>query len=233
MILKIPIDFFRAIRKENSKTQILWMRWLAFGEELKSPDILRRIIIDTPNLPAQEIKEIYDWGIKILEDSPLFKSNMDHTPEISDIQKEIQVLKGRFDAIESEFKGFKSQNVAKSIKSATHPDNIDQIKDVLGYFNLKASTNYSINSAKNREHISARLKEGYSVEVLKEVIDKKVKEWAGTQMEKYIRPMTLFNSAKFESYVNQKSEQITDKKSINNLSDAVNKAKELYGISQD
>jgi hypothetical protein len=228
MILKIPIDFFRAIRKENSKTQILWMRWLAFGEELKSPDILRRIIIDTPKLPAQEIKEIYDWGIKILEDSPLFKSNMDNTPEISDIKKEIQVLKGRFDAMESEFESLKSKNKPKNTKNESYPDNIDQIKDILDYLNLKANTNYSINSAKNKEHISARLKEGYSVEVLKEVIDKKVKEWAGTQMEKYIRPMTLFNSAKFESYVNQKSDQIIDKKSINNLSDAVNKAKELY-----
>ena len=36
----------------------------------------------------------------------------------------------------------------------------------------------------------------------KSVIDKKSKEWLGTNMERYLRPDTLFGT-KFESYLNQ------------------------------
>ena len=35
------------------------------------------------------------------------------------------------------------------------------------------------------------------------VIDKKFEEWHGTDMEKFLRPETLF-TGKFESYLNQK-----------------------------
>ena len=35
-----------------------------------------------------------------------------------------------------------------------------------------------------------------------DVIDTKAKEWMGTDMEKYLRPETLFGS-KFENYLNQ------------------------------
>ena len=50
--------------------------------------------------------------------------------------------------------------------------------------------------------INARLKEGFTVEDFKTVIDKKVDEWKGTELEQYLRPDTLFGT-KFESYLNQ------------------------------
>ena len=49
----------------------------------------------------------------------------------------------------------------------------------------------------------ARLNEGYSLDDFKQVIEKKVNEWKGTEMEKYLRPETLFGT-KFENYLNQK-----------------------------
>ena len=42
------------------------------------------------------------------------------------------------------------------------------------------------------------------VDDFKKVIDTKAAEWLGTDMEKFLRPQTLFGS-KFESYLNQKS----------------------------
>ena len=56
----------------------------------------------------------------------------------------------------------------------------------------------------------ARL-EDYTVEDLISVIDKKYKEWKGTNMEKYLRIETLFNATKFESYVNQSSATLYDR----------------------
>ena len=50
--------------------------------------------------------------------------------------------------------------------------------------------------------IDARLNEGYTLDDFIVVIEKKVFEWKNTDMEKYLRPETLFGS-KFESYLNQ------------------------------
>lgn len=54
----------------------------------------------------------------------------------------------------------------------------------------------------NAKHINARLKEGHTVEEMKTVIDRKVAEWKGGPMDEYLRPSTLFNSEKFEGYLN-------------------------------
>ena len=74
-------------------------------------------------------------------------------------------------------------------------------KEVIAYLNECANTRYTTCNG-NTKFIIARLKE-YSLEDLKSVIDCKCKEWKGTNMEMYLRPETLFNATKFESYYNQ------------------------------
>ncbi len=71
---------------------------------------------------------------------------------------------------------------------------------VLNYLNQKAGTKFKPVES-NLKFIVARLKQ-YSESDLKAVIDKKVKEWKGTKMQAYLRPETLFNATKFESYKN-------------------------------
>ena len=82
---------------------------------------------------------------------------------------------------------------------------LDNIKEIVGYLNAKLGTRYLPANEKTQRLITARFNENkkYTVADFKEVIDKKVKEWKGTEMEKYIRPETLFGT-KFESYLNQK-----------------------------
>ena len=75
----------------------------------------------------------------------------------------------------------------------------DNAINIIDYLNLKAVTRFKpVNS--NLNLIKARLKD-YTIEELKAVIDLKVKEWKGTKMQQYIRPSTLFNATKFESYI--------------------------------
>ena len=74
---------------------------------------------------------------------------------------------------------------------------------IIDYLNLKANTKYRSSSNKTKSLIKARINEGYSEEDFKKVIDNKVSEWLNTDMEKYLRPETLFGP-KFESYLNQK-----------------------------
>ena len=73
---------------------------------------------------------------------------------------------------------------------------------VIDYLNLQAGTRYKCGGS-NRKLINARLKE-FTKRDMFEVITKKCGEWRGTEMERYLRPSTLFNATKFEEYVNQK-----------------------------
>ena len=79
---------------------------------------------------------------------------------------------------------------------------------VIDYLNEKTERTgkekYSSTSTKTQKLIKARLREKYELEDFKTVIDKKCKEWLGTDMEKYLRPETLFGN-KFESYLKQKT----------------------------
>ena len=86
--------------------------------------------------------------------------------------------------------------------------------DIVSYLNQKAGTSFRSTSKDTRSHINARLSEGYTVDDFYTVIDKKVAEWGGTDMAKYLRPSTLFGS-KFESYLNQQ----TGKKTTSNRFD--------------
>lgn len=80
---------------------------------------------------------------------------------------------------------------------------IKEIDEVVNHLNEKAGTKYKSSSKNTTKHIQARIKEGYTLEDFKIVIDKKCSEWLNTDMEKYLCPETLFGS-KFEKYLNQK-----------------------------
>ena len=77
------------------------------------------------------------------------------------------------------------------------------IKIIIDYLDSATSSNYRYQSKATQRLIKARLNDGFTVDDFKAVIDKKTKEWKGTEMEKYLRPETLFGT-KFESYLNQK-----------------------------
>jgi uncharacterized phage protein (TIGR02220 family) len=78
------------------------------------------------------------------------------------------------------------------------------IVEIIEFLNSQAGTKFKPTISETIKHISARLKDGYSIDDFKIVISKKCKEWIGTEMERYIRPKTLFTPSNFESYLNQK-----------------------------
>ena len=102
-------------------------------------------------------------------------------------------------------------------KNSIDKNNIYNVEDIIAYLNKKLSTNYKTNTKSTVSKIKARLKEGFTVEDFKTVIDKKYDEWRGTEMEKYMRPDTLFGT-KFESYLNQK--KIERQKTFDELLDS-------------
>ena len=81
-------------------------------------------------------------------------------------------------------------------------NNIDIVSEVILYLNQVAGTRFTAGSQATKKHINARLKEGYTLEDIKQVIDTKTSEWQGTEFAKFLRPVTLFGT-KFENYINQ------------------------------
>jgi uncharacterized phage protein (TIGR02220 family) len=101
-----------------------------------------------------------------------------------------------------DFNGGSKENLPNNKSYNKSLDNKEIYNTILSHLNEKAGTDYRPSSKATQEHINARLAEGYTVEDFCKVIDKKCAEWKGTNMEKYLRPATLFNREKFENYLN-------------------------------
>ncbi|NJH82141.1 conserved phage C-terminal domain-containing protein [Staphylococcus hyicus] len=91
-----------------------------------------------------------------------------------------------------------------SPKSTIYP-----YRDVIDYLNKQTGKQYKSTTKKNQTVIRARTDEGFNLVDFKKVIDNKVAEWKGTDMEKYLRPETLFGT-KFEGYLNQQQSNAVD-----------------------
>lgn len=74
--------------------------------------------------------------------------------------------------------------------------------EIVNYLNQRIGSQYKHTTKKTRALIKARWNEGFRLEDFQTVIDKKANEWIGTDMQKYLRPETLFGN-KFEGYLNQ------------------------------
>lgn len=85
------------------------------------------------------------------------------------------------------------------------PDVIQSdVLEVVEYLNSKTGKHYRPNSKSTRRFISGRLHDGATVAEMKAVIDVKAREWGrDPKMKQYLRPETLFNETKFETYRQQ------------------------------
>ena len=121
---------------------------------------------------------------------------------------EIETVEGR-DRVEVETKYIycREENREAEEKSLSafvgRADNASVLtKNVINYLNEKANKNYKSSTAKTKALINARAREGFALEDFKKVIDIKTREWKGSDMERYLRPETLFGT-KFEGYLNE------------------------------
>lgn len=81
----------------------------------------------------------------------------------------------------------------------------DPTEEVVNHLNHRLGTQYKPTTQATRKLVKARLKEGFTVEDMKLVIDKKAAEWVGSpKMSQYLRPDILFGN-KFEGYLNAKA----------------------------
>lgn len=126
-------------------------------------------------------------------------------------QKEIKT-KSNENQKENESKTHQDVNVIVNVNDNVDVNvkkiSLEEIKGIIEYLNIKSNSHYKYSTDKTQTLIKARIKDGFTLDDFKIVIDKKCEEWLGTDFEKFLRPETLFSN-KFEGYLNQK---ITAKK---------------------
>jgi uncharacterized phage protein (TIGR02220 family) len=133
------------------------------------------------------------------------------------IKKRISsVSKERLDAIQR--KEDKKSIVKDCLCSSENNDNNSEnnkntniivIDQVLAYLNEKTGSHFRTDTS---HYISGRLKDGYTINDIMKVIDRKVSQWLGDQaMCIYLRPKTLFAPSHFEEYLNEPKQQAPNK----------------------
>lgn len=116
----------------------------------------------------------------------------------------------------------------------THDDVDKSHIEIIEYLNIKTGSKFKATTKPYIQAIRSRLKEGYTVDDFKTVIDKKCREWQGTKLEKYLTPKTLFAPSHFDTYLNSnETATMTDTErkvmELNALIDAVERGTDETG----
>lgn len=119
------------------------------------------------------------------------------------------ILTGKQQAINNQSTG--NQQQSNNGNNDNNKKNNIYIVEIVRYLNEKTGANFKPTAKDTISHINARIKDGYTVEQFKQVIDKKCADWlTDAKMREYLRPATLFGT-KFESYLNSAAVKTIDK----------------------
>ena len=94
------------------------------------------------------------------------------------------------------------ENRIETLCHVSHDDVDKSHFEIIEYLNIKTGSKFKATTKPYIQAIRSRLKEGYTVDDFKTVIDKKCREWKGTKLEKYLTPKTLFAPSHFDTYLN-------------------------------
>ena len=90
-------------------------------------------------------------------------------------------------------------------KGKEKEDEKDMAEEIIDYLKSVSGKKFRYVDS-NFKFIRARIREGYTQEDFKHVIDIKCAQWLqDSKMDKFIRPATLFNPTNFESYLNERA----------------------------
>lgn len=175
----------------------------AIKEQLDNPDAISAEIAVTDDEDGENLVTVDKETVK--EETKLPVQN-EHSPFQSEQVIPVQIEQtnnnikiDKYKTIKEKYKKEKSTATPTAI-SKTDPAELDTVID---YLNQKADTHYRKN-ATNRDLVKARINEGYTIQDCMKVIDNKTAQWLNTEWEQYLRPRTLFQKSKFESYLNTK-----------------------------
>lgn len=130
------------------------------------------------------------------------------TNKLTDNEKDNHTDNELVNTTDNELVNQERKNLKKALKKNVGNEEENRpYKEIIDYLNNKANAKYRHTTKATQRLISARISEGYTLNDFKKVIDIKVDDWLNDKkMSMYLRPETLFNGTKFESYLNQRTE---------------------------
>lgn len=148
----------------------------------------------TPNVPKSTYYRVISYGIEVFPK---------YVKSTTIIKKRNELI------IEKVTVNVSSVDIKKEpVKKAPRQPKVEPsyqenlIEPIIDYLNECTGKLYKPNSKIAISNINARLKEGYTLDDFKKVIQVKSTKWIGTKWEDYLTPNTLFGN-KFESYLNE------------------------------
>lgn len=187
------------IEYEGTEKDIIEQLSLEIDEDV---DNLRLLLVFLQSNNLIETNEGQD--LLMVETTRLIGSETDSAERVRNYRNKQKVLHCNGDVtksnIEKEKREKSKENKSKEIEHIVVEN--DGVSDIIRYLNNSIGSNYKTSTRKTRDSIKARLNEGFVYEDFVTVIEKKKKEWQGTDMERFLRPETLFGT-KFEGYLNQ------------------------------
>ena len=112
----------------------------------------------------------------------------------------------KYSSYQSKIKDSDQQNDQQAVNPTTTDEEYkEERKRIIDHLNSISGKNFLFNAEKTKKHINARLREGYSEDDLKRVVNIKSSQWMDRDMDKFLRPETLFGT-KLESYLNERSQ---------------------------
>ena len=176
------------------------------GKPYNEKEIIRMVGLDNQN-SGQWLTTLIENGVcgKRESDGAIFSRKMIRDEEIRIKRKQAGKLGGNPKLLNQVVNHKDKQNTENENEYEIESKYENDIDIVINTMNKILETNYKLKTITTRKFIRARLKEGFTIDQLISVIEKKKAEWIGTNQEIYLRPATLFNATKFEGYLNQKT----------------------------
>lgn len=104
----------------------------------------------------------------------------------------------------------------------------DTIIEIVHYLNAATGKRFKSSTKETVKLIKARMKEDFTLEDFKMVIDNMKVNWTGTRFQQYLAPTTLFGP-KFETYLNTGKAQVKNENKRGNISSYSSSSEDLKG----
>ena len=220
-------EYMAKYRLSGQEWQVLWVilrktwGWHKKKDRLSLGYIAKMTLMKRPAV-ARAIKKLVNKSVIKKDNSyiNIYMFNKDYEMWKSVIKKDTMLSKRITPVIKKDNKSVikKDTTTKENTKETYTKENIkDRLRfQIIEYLNKVTHSKYKPNTPATVKHINARLKEGFTLEDFKYVVEVKWMEWGGKStkegknMEDWMRPITLFGP-KFEGYLNQEKSDKYDK----------------------
>jgi len=135
--------------------------------------------------------------------TPLSNNELSHKEDINNENSNIDIVADAPNPEPETLKEAKKTKKDTPAPRAAKVDYSENVAEIVAHLNLKAKSRFRPDTSGTVKNISGRLKQGYTVDDFKTVIDFKCSQWLhDTKMCEFLRPETLFCEKHFEGYLN-------------------------------